>query len=133
MTTSGEATRLFVWQNSAIQGLAVVSLLSLVLTIYNYFNPNNGIHGTAGALLVIVSTALMLVASVVIAVRWARPRWVRILLEVLILLDIFGTGFAGYMLESWILLVLMAIALIGWIVHVAAPARRKAAAPEILQ
>ena len=131
MTTPGQPTRLFAWQNSAIWGLAVVSLLCLVLTIYNYFSPANGIHGTAGALLVIVSTALMLVASVVIAVRWARPRWVRVLLEVLILLDILGTGFAAYMLESGILLVLMAIALIGWIVHVVAPARRQTATPEI--
>ena len=47
----------------------------------------------------------------------------------LILLDIAGTGVASYMLEAWWLVGAMALALVGWIVHLAAdPAPRRVAA-----
>lgn len=102
--------------------LALASLIAFAVTIYNFFDKSNGIHGTEGALLVVVSTALMLIASLVISVGRVRPRWFRVLLEVLILLDILGTGLAGYLLESWALVGLMVIALIGWLVYVVTPA-----------
>ncbi|HTJ57408.1 MAG TPA: hypothetical protein VL418_07600 [Devosiaceae bacterium] len=106
--------------------LTLAALVAFVLTIYNYFDRSNGIHGTEGALLVVVSTALMLIAAAVIAAGWARPRWLHGLLDVLIFLDIVGTCFAGYLLESWVLVGLMVIAFIGWLVHVAAPGRPRA-------
>ncbi len=75
--------------------------------------------------LVVVSTALMVLAAGSLTLWPAMPRWLRGVLMVLILLDVFGTGLASYMLEAWWLVGAMALALIGWIVHLAAdPAPR---------
>lgn len=104
----------------AIWLLALFSLLSLALTIFNDLDPSNGIHGTVGALLVVVSTALMLIASVIVAL-WARRGWGRGVLLFLILLDIVCTAAAGYFLESTTLMILMLLALICWLAHVFAP------------
>jgi hypothetical protein len=101
--------------------LAVVSLLGLIDAIYDYVAPNNGIHGTEGALLVVVSTALMLIAAALIAFGVLRGGW-RVLFEVLIFLDILGTGTAAYFLEAYILVGLMVVALIAWLVQIGAPA-----------
>jgi len=105
--------------------LALISLLSLALTIFDYFDTSNGIHGTAGVMLVIVSTALMLIASLVIAL-WVHRGWVRGVLLFLIVLDIVCTAAAGYFLESDTLMILMLLALICWLGHVFArpPAAR---------
>jgi quinoprotein glucose dehydrogenase len=101
------------------------ALIGLGSAVFNYFYPDNGIHGTAGVLLVIASTALMFLASGALTIWPAMPRWLRGILLFLILLDIVGTGFAAYMLEAWSLIAAMALALIGWIVHLAAdPAPR---------
>jgi hypothetical protein len=100
-------------------GLMVVgSGIGLLLALYNNFNSSNGIHGTAGALLVIVSSALVLIASLLLAFNVFRPRWLRIVVDALLILGILGTGFAAYMLEANWLVVLMVVALIGWLVHV---------------
>src|SRR5690242_4652971 len=48
--------------------LAVASAVALAIALFDYFWPNNGIHGTAGALLVVASTAVALVLSIVLAV-----------------------------------------------------------------
>jgi hypothetical protein len=99
-------------------------IVALILTVFNYFDPNNGIHGSEGAGLVIVSTALGVIASVVLLAGWARPRWFHVLLLVLLLLDVIGTGFAADLLDTLPLLGLMVIALIGWLLHIIIPARR---------
>jgi hypothetical protein len=100
-------------------GLMVVgSGVGLLFSLYNNFNSGNGIHGTPGALLVIVSSALVLIASLLLAFNVFRPRWLRIVVDVLLILGILGTGFAAYMLEANWLVALMVVALIGWLVHV---------------
>lgn len=96
--------------------MAVCSAIGLAVSIYNYFQPD-GVGGSGGALLVIVSSALILAASFVR--RLASQGW-RITLGVLLFLGILGTGFAAYMLEAWLLLGLMALAMIGWLVSIAA-------------
>ena len=98
----------------AVWPLAVAAVLGLAISIFDYFWQDNGIHGTLGVALVIGSTLLMAVASVVIAAGWARG-WVRTLLFVLIVIDIFCTGFAAYMLEADILLAPMVLALLAWL------------------
>ena len=96
------------------------ALIGLAEAIFDFFWTGNGIHGTAGALLVVVTIALMFLASGALALWPAMPRWLRGILLFLILLDIFGSGFASYMLEAWWLVGAMGLALIGWVVHVAA-------------
>ena len=115
----------------AILLLVAVSMLGLVLSVFNYFWIGNGIHGSLGALIVIGSTLLMAIAVAAIALGFARGR-VRSVLAVLIVLDILGTGFAAYMLEAQILLGLMILALVAWIFMAFSDGRlpRRAATPE---
>jgi len=96
------------------------ALIGLAEAVFDYFWTGNGIHGTVGVLLVIVTIALMFVASGALTLWPAMPRWLRGILLLLILLDIFGSGFAAYMLEAWWLVGAMALALVGLIVHLAA-------------
>lgn len=98
----------------------LLSLLALIDALFNYFWRGNGIHGTEGALLVIVSTLLMALAAGVIVNRWG-PRWGRRVLEFLLLLDFIGTAAAGYFLEAWVLLALVGLSFIAWLVHFARP------------
>jgi len=101
---------------------ALLALLALIDSIFNYFWTGNGIHGSEGALLVIVSTLLMALAAGVIGAGWVRGR-LKTLLDVLILLDFLGTALAAYLLQAWILLALMAIGFIAWAIHVTRPYR----------
>ena len=98
--------------------IAVASAIGFIICLVDYFMPHGDIAHSWGALLVLISTALMVIASLWIALG-TLPRWALILFEVLIIFDILGTGFCAYMLESVALLVFMAIALIGWIWHLA--------------
>jgi hypothetical protein len=98
--------------------VVLAAVLGLIVSLIAYFTPHGPIAQAGGALLVIISTALMLIAALLIALT-DIPRWLVILFDVLIILDIIGTGVAAYFLEADILLVFMVIALIGWIVHLA--------------
>ena len=111
--------------------LAVLSVIGVIVTLYNYFDASNGIHGSEGALLVIVSTILMLLASLALAFRWPPIRWIRGVLSALILLDIIGTAAAGYLLESWTLLILMIVALLVWLGSFLLPRSGRSTQPEI--
>jgi hypothetical protein len=101
--------------------LILATVLGFLDTIFNYVWTGNGIHGSEGALLVVVSTLLQLIAAVLV---WRVLRgWAWWLFEVLIFLDLVGTAAAAYFLEAWILLALTVIAFIGWVVHLAQPHR----------
>jgi hypothetical protein len=112
----------------AMRFVVLLAALSFIVSIFDYFWTGNGIHGTEGALLVVVSTLLMLIASAVILSGRVHG-WVRVVLEILILLDFLGTGLAAYLLESWVLLILDVIALVAWIVHGLWRARREEVTP----
>ena len=105
---------------TAVWGL---SLLALIDSLFNYFWTGNGIHGSEGALLVIVSTLLLTLAGGIVLNRWG-PGWLHVILEVLIVLDFLGTGLAAYLLEAWILLALIVLAFIAWLIHALRPAPR---------
>lgn len=108
--------------------LAVIAFIAFLDAAFEYLWPGNGIHGTEGALLVVISTLLMAAAAALIAARAARG-WLRVLLDVLIFIDIWGTGVAAYFLENWILVVLSVVALAAFLVHVIRP--RGARMPEV--
>lgn len=95
--------------------IAAAAVAGLAVSIFNYLQPD-GIGGIGGALLVIASSALILAASAVRALL-TQP-WLQISIGVLLFLGIIGTGLAAYMLEAWLLLALMALAMIGWLIHV---------------
>lgn len=97
--------------------MLVAGAAGLGISTFNYFWTANGIHGSWGAALVMISSLLMLLsAAALILIDGMRPA-LRGTLVVLILLDILGTGLAGYMLEADWLVAAMAVALTGWIVR----------------
>lgn len=97
--------------------LGVGSLISFGAAVFDFVWTGNGIHGTAGALLVVISSALMLVASGALLFVPTMARSLRGVLFLLIVVDIFGTGVAAYFLETWWVVGAIALALIGWLVH----------------
>src|SRR3954463_1737319 len=100
-----------------------LSALALIDSLFNYFWSGNGIHGSEGALLVVVSTLLLVAAIGAVVNRWG-PHWLHVLLGVLIVLDFVGTGAAAYLLEAWILLALVVLAFLAWLAHVVRPSLR---------
>ena len=92
--------------------------IGLILSLIAYLTPRGAVAHSWGAVLVVVAMALLCVALLLIALT-EIPRWFVVLLEVLIVLDIIGTGVAAYFLETYLLLAFMVIALIGWIFHLA--------------
>ena len=109
--------------------MALAALAGLAVSIANYVNRDSGIAGEPGTLLVIASTAILLVAALILARASRLGGFPRGFLVIGCLIDIFGTGFAAFLLESQSLLWLMAAALVGWLLHVAGPARAPKAIP----
>jgi quinoprotein glucose dehydrogenase len=107
--------------------LLLSALAALCVAVFEYFWHGNGIHGTGGALIVIVSTALVLAGAFVLGRLPERARGMRILLLVLLVVDILGTALAAYLLEAYALLALVVLALVGWAICIAAPGARRVA------
>jgi len=100
--------------------VVLISVLAFADALFNYFWTGNGIHGTEGALLVVVSTLLMAVAAWLTGAHIVHD-WLRTLLVALLVLDFIGTGLAAYLLEAWILLALDIAATVAWFATLAAP------------
>jgi len=100
--------------------VVLISVLAFADALFNYFWTGNGIHGTEGALLVVVSTLLMGVAAWLTGAHIVHG-WLRTLLVALLVLDFIGTGLAAYLLEAWILLALDIAATVAWLATLAAP------------
>jgi high-affinity Fe2+/Pb2+ permease len=105
-------------------GPLIVSLfaaLGTLVSIFNYLSPDSGIAGTPGAILVIVSTLILVGFGLIMrAGAHLRPP-LRIFVMASALLDIAGTSFAGYLLNSQTLVSLMAACFMGWLMHLFAP------------
>lgn len=106
--------------------VAITALLGLAVSIYNYFAPvsllapDSRIEGTPGAILVILSTALLICFGWLLS-RPLQSKPLILFLLVSALLDILGTAFAAYLLNSMVLLALMVVALAGWLVRAFGP------------
>jgi hypothetical protein len=105
--------------------MAACSVLGLVIALGYYLWRGDGIAFTPGALLVVVSTALLLLASLLLATRVLTHGFAIAFFVLASCLDILGTALAAWLLEANWLLAVTVIAAIGWIVHIAfdAPAR----------
>jgi hypothetical protein len=97
--------------------LAASAAAGLCVSLFDYFWPNTGIDGTPGALLVVVSSALVLGAALLMALHRSKALWLRAFLNVSTLLGVVGTGAAAYFLEADVLLAFMAVGLVGWCWH----------------
>ncbi len=110
--------------------LPVAALIALGAALFDYFWMGNGIHGTAGVLLVIASSAAMLILAILL-VQWATGGFAHGLLLVLLIIDIAGTALAAWFLQAWWILGATVLAAIGWLVALPA-ARAPRAAPAML-
>lgn len=100
--------------------IVVASLIGLAVSIYNYNSAESGVAGTPGAMLVMVSTFLLLLAGFILG-RDMGGGGLRGVLAMLCFLGILGTGFAGYLLESTALVVTMALCMVGWLIRLFQP------------
>jgi hypothetical protein len=100
--------------------IVIASLVGLIVSIYNYNATDSGVAGTPGAMLVIVSTVLLLLAGFILG-RDMGGGGLRIVLGALCFLGILGTGFAGWLLESNTLAIVMALCLFGWLARLFQP------------
>ena len=94
--------------------LFAAAVAGLAVALFDFFWWGNGIHGSAGALLVVISSALLAGATASLMFAAMSQRLV-VTLTVLIVLGIIGTGLAAYMLEANVLLAVTGLMLIGWI------------------
>lgn len=110
--------------------LALAAAAGTALSIFNYY-VDIGINHTDGVLVVILTTALMWIAALFLAAARSLWSWLRALLLFLLLIDIIGTGVAGYFLESQVLMAFMGVAFLAWVAHVLfGPGRRPRPTPE---
>ncbi len=101
--------------NSGALLMGLAAIAALALCIYNYMTPFTGIDGTAGALLVIASTALLVLFALALWMSHGGGQALHVFLLAASIADIVGTAFAGWMLESHALVALMAVCFIGWL------------------
>ncbi|BAT59554.1 hypothetical protein GJW-30_1_02087 [Variibacter gotjawalensis] len=104
-------------ENLAAWVIAIAALLGAVVSLYNYVTPLTGIDGTGGALLVIVSSLILAGAAILLA-TCRLGTFLRRFLKFSALLDIAGTSFAAYLLETQSLLALMAVCFVAWLLMV---------------
>lgn len=88
------------------------ALVALGVAAQGYLTPYSGIDGTGGALLVVVSSALLLGAGLVVGPGLAAG-WLAVTLLVLSLLDVIGTAVAGYFLDRPLIIAGVVLALVG--------------------
>ena len=100
--------------------IVAASAIGAIIAAVNVVNVGNGIAFSFGAWLVFVSSLLVMGAGLIVALHLALSGGTRGVLAVLILLGILGTAAAAYFLIAWSLLVAMGVALVGWVIHVAA-------------
>ncbi len=108
--------------------LALAAAAGTALSIYAFFL-SAGISHTQGIASLIGSNAIMVVAALAIATAPGIPRLLRGIILFLLLIDILATGIAAWFLESWVMMAFMAVALLGWFLHLLFGPRRQPAPP----
>jgi hypothetical protein len=101
--------------------MLLAGALGAAAAVYDFYNFSSGIDGTGGVELVIASTLLMVFGALMVMVL-GRGILAGIF-TLLLLLDVIGTGVAGYFLESGLVMGAMALAALGWLIHVTAARR----------
>jgi hypothetical protein len=83
--------------------------------LYDFYTVTTGIDGTGGVQLVIAAS-LLIVFGALMVILLGRGFLAGIFL-LLLLLGIIGTGTAAYFLESGLIMAAMALAALGWLIH----------------
>lgn len=98
--------------------IILASLIVMAISVYDYYTPETGLIGEGGVILVAVSSLLVFLAALVMALVPNRSGFLQGFLVVSILLAIIGISVAGYFLESPVIMAAQALALIGWLMNV---------------
>ncbi|WP_018697694.1 hypothetical protein [Amorphus coralli] len=98
--------------------LCIAALAALIIAVFDTVNAGNGIAFTPGAYLVVATTALLLIGSIGLLISTSLPRWMTVILSILVLLDILGTGFAAWLLQAPALLAAVSAAGLGWLIYI---------------
>ena len=109
--------------NHGARIISGTGILGAAVALYNYLSPASGIDDTGGALLVIVTSIILFGLGFTIGAP-GRTGGLRKFLSAACLILILGTAFAAFLLESWILLILMSVCAIGWLMHAFGPRRK---------
>ncbi|MGX4805496.1 hypothetical protein [Bradyrhizobium guangdongense] len=96
--------------------LLASSVAGMITAVTAAFDEGNGIAYSGGAYVVLVSTALLLLGVLALAL-YGVLKWLMISLTILIFLDLVGTAVAAYFLETPVLLASMVLGLIGWLIY----------------
>lgn len=94
--------------------LVVTSLIGSAISLYNYLAPMTGVTGTSGALVVVVSS-IILVACGFILLK-SRAGGLASTVRIVALLGALGTLAAAWFLHEYWLMTAMALALIGVVI-----------------
>ena len=104
--------------------ILLAGLIAAAAAAYDYQTASTGIDHSGGVMLVLGSSLLMMLGALVVLALGSGL--IAGIFMFLVLLDILGTGFAAYMLESQFIMAAMAIAAIGWLLRMGSGARRDA-------
>ena len=105
--------------------MALAALGAVALSVYNYVTPLTGINGTPGAILVIASSALLVVFAIILMMRGSIGAGLYGFVLVSSLLAIAGTAFPGLLLETTNLVWIMTACLVGWLFTLLTPVPRR--------
>ena len=105
--------------NPGAMVVLVASAVGIAIALYAYLTPLTGVTGTLGALVVIVTCAVLVALGLGLALCHGRA--LHNLLRVVIVAFIVGTAFAALLLHLWWLAVAMAVALVGWMIDLFRP------------
>ncbi len=95
--------------------MVLAGVLGAAAAIYDFYNVSTGLDGTGGVELVIVSSLLMVFGA--LTVIMLGQGFVAGTFVFLLLLDVIGSGVAGYFLESPLIMAAMVLAALGWLLH----------------
>ena len=99
--------------------IGMSAAVAFVISLYNFFVLTSAIRHTGGAELAIASTlTILLMSACILVFRRLHAKWERAILYSILLLFILGSIFAAYLLETWTILGLLVISLVGWWIQV---------------
>ena len=101
--------------------MLLAGALGVAAAAYDFYTPPTGIDGTGGVELVIASSLLMVFGALMVILL--APGFLAGVFLLLLLLDVIGTGVAGYFLESPMVMGAMALAALGWLLRMTSGGR----------
>lgn len=96
--------------------LTLSAAAAFLLLSIRYFMPHGATQQGRGALLVVISTGLLIGAGPLMALA-TLPHRLFLLLNFLVIMDIICTGFLAYFIPHHIAFALMVLAAFGWLAH----------------